>query len=144
MTADISVTASFAIDTFTLTYTAGANGTITGDARRRVDLRRRRHRRDGGGRHRLPLRRAGATASLTSPRTDTNVTADISVTASFAIDTFTLTYTAGANGTITRHHARRRVPYGGDGTAVTAVPDTGYHFVKWSDGGRPTRAPTPT
>ena len=24
--------------------------------------------------------------------------------------------------------------YGADGTAVTAVPDTGYHFVNWSDG----------
>ncbi len=24
--------------------------------------------------------------------------------------------------------------YGEDGTAVTAVPDTGYHFVDWSDG----------
>jgi hypothetical protein len=26
------------------------------------------------------------------------------------------------------------VEYGGDGTAVTAVPETGYHFVDWSDG----------
>jgi hypothetical protein len=25
------------------------------------------------------------------------------------------------------------VDYGADGTAVTAVPDAGYHFVKWSD-----------
>ncbi len=24
--------------------------------------------------------------------------------------------------------------YGEDGTAVRAVPDTGYHFVNWSDG----------
>ncbi len=36
-----------------------------------------------------------------NPRTDSNVTADISVTASFAIDTFSLTYTAGAHGSIT-------------------------------------------
>ena len=36
----------------------------------------------------------------TATRTDTNVTADISVTASFAINEYTLTYTAGANGTI--------------------------------------------
>ena len=32
---------------------------------------------------------------LTAARTDTNVTADLSVTASFAINTYTLTYTAG-------------------------------------------------
>ena len=36
----------------------------------------------------------------TATRTDTNVTADKSVTATFAINTYTLTYTAGAHGTI--------------------------------------------
>jgi hypothetical protein len=30
--------------------------------------------------------------------------------------------------------ALQKVEHGSDGTAVTAVPDTGYHFVKWSDG----------
>ena len=40
-------------------------------------------------------------ASTENPRTDTNVTANISVTANFAINTYTLTYTAGANGSIT-------------------------------------------
>ena len=61
------------------------------------------------------------------------MTANISVTANFAIDTFTLTYTAGAGGTITGDTSQT-VNYGADGTAVTAVPDTGYHFVDWSDG----------
>ena len=46
---------------------------------------------------------------------------------------FTLTYAAGANGTITGT-TPQTVPYNGSGTAVTAVPDTGYHFVSWSDG----------
>ena len=52
---------------------------------------------------------------LTATRTDTNVTADMTVTANFAINTYTLTYTAGANGTITgtspqtvNHGARAR------------------------------------
>ena len=35
---------------------------------------------------------------LTAARTDLNVTGDLTVTANFAIDTYTLTYTAGANG----------------------------------------------
>jgi hypothetical protein len=45
----------------------------------------------------------------------------------------TLDYAAGTGGhlTGTTHQA---VPYGGSGTAVTAVADTGYHFVDWSDG----------
>ena len=69
---------------------------------------------------------------LTATRTDINVLADINVTANFAINTYTLTYTAGANGSITGT-SPQTVNYGADGTAVTAVPATGYHFVNWSD-----------
>ena len=64
------------------------------------------------------------TPSYRRPRTDTNVLADISVTANFAINTYTLTYTAGANGTITGT-SPQTVNYGADGTAVTAVPTAG-------------------
>jgi autotransporter-associated beta strand protein len=46
--------------------------------------------------------------------------------------TYTLTYTAGANGSITGT-SPQTVASGGNGTAVTAVPDTDYHFVNWSD-----------
>src|SRR4029079_12687143 len=66
-------------------------------------------------------------------RTDTNVTANKSVTASFAINTFTLTYTAGANGTISGT-TPQTVNFGASGTAVTAVPNAGFQFVQWSDG----------
>ena len=53
---------------------------------------------------------------LTAARTDLNVTANITVTANFAIDTFTLTYTAGAGGTI-EGTSPQTVNYGADGTA---------------------------
>lgn len=45
---------------------------------------------------------------------------------------FTLTYTAGANGSIIGD-ASQIVQDGGDGTAVYASADTGYHFVEWTD-----------
>ena len=45
---------------------------------------------------------------------------------------YTLTYTAGANGSITGT-SPQIVASGGNGTAVTAVPDANYHFVNWSD-----------
>ena len=45
---------------------------------------------------------------------------------------YTLTYTAGANGSITGT-SPQIVASGGNGTAVTAVPNTDYHFVNWSD-----------
>jgi len=47
-------------------------------------------------------------------------------------NTHTLTYTAGAHGSITGT-SPQAVDDGADGSAVTAVANTGYHFVNWSD-----------
>ena len=132
VTADITVTANFAIDTFTLTYTAGAGGTIEGTSPQTVN-----YGADGSlvtavpntGYHFVDW----SDGVLTAARTDLDVTANLSVTANFAIDTFTLTYTAGAGGTI-EGTSPQTVNFGSDGTLVTAVPNTGYHFVDWSDG----------
>ena len=49
------------------------------------------------------------------------------------VTTFTLTYLAGTGGSITGA-TPQTLDYGQDGTAVTATPATGYHFVDWSDG----------
>lgn len=46
---------------------------------------------------------------------------------------YTLTYAAGTHGRITGT-LLQTVTSGYDGTAVTAVPATGYNFVNWSDG----------
>ena len=53
----------------------------------------------------------------------TNVTANHTIAASFAIDTYTITATAGANGSITP--AVRNVTHGGT-TTFTVTPDAGY------------------
>ena len=129
--ADVDVYAIFAPDTYTLTYTAGANGSITGTSPQTVN----------SGSDGTPVS-AVADAGYhfvkwsddvtANPRTDTGVTADVSVSAIFAPDTYTLTYTAGANGSITGA-SPQTVNSGSDGTPVSAVADAGYHFVKWSD-----------
>src|SRR6185437_16113742 len=132
VTANVSVTANFAINTYTLTYTAGANGSISGTSPQTVN-----HGADGSEVTAVP--NTGyhfvdwSDGVLTAARTDTNVTANVSVTANFAINTYTLTYTAGANGTITGT-SPQTVNHGADGTEVTAVANAGYHFVNWSDG----------
>ena len=46
---------------------------------------------------------------------------------------FTLTYSAGANGLI-QGTSPQKVLAGASGTAVTAVPNTNFRFVNWSDG----------
>src|SRR6185503_5980158 len=47
--------------------------------------------------------------------------------------TFTLTYTAAANGTISGFASQNVFP-GQSGTAVTAAANAGFHFTAWSDG----------
>ncbi len=132
VSADKSVTASFAINTYTLTYTAGSNGTISGTTPQNVN-----HGSNGTTVTAVP--NTGyhfdqwSDGGLIATRTDTNVTANLSLTASFAINTYTLTYTAGANGSISGS-TTQVVNYGSSGSSVTAVANTGYHFVQWSDG----------
>ena len=48
-------------------------------------------------------------------------------------ESYTLTYTPDSNGTISGT-SPQTVNHGASGTAVNAVPNTGYHFVDWSDG----------
>lgn len=131
-TADLTVSASFTIQTFTVSFTAGANGSLTGTASQTVNYN------------------ASATTVTAVPatgyrfvqwsdgdknasRTATNVKADLSVTATFAVQTFTLTYGVDANGSVTGT-TPQTVNYNASGTQVTAVPATGYKFSQWSDG----------
>jgi hypothetical protein len=64
--------------------------------------------------------------STDNPRTDTNVTGDITVEASFAIDTFTITASHGAHGAISPE-GDVSVAYGGDQT-FTITANTGYRI----------------
>ncbi len=115
-----------------LSYTAGSNGTISGTSSQMVN-----HGDDGtqvsavadSGYHFVQW----SDASTDNPRTDTNVTASLSVSAQFEINTYTLTYTAGANGSLSGTTSQS-VEHGSDGSSVTAVPNAGYRFIRWSDG----------
>jgi hypothetical protein len=203
---DHSIHATFAIDTYTLTYLAGEHGSINGEAIQIVD-----HGSDGVAVTAVPD--AGYTfaswsdGSTANPRVDQDVTADLSVTANFGQDLYTIEATSGANGSISPEgdiivaegsdqsftitanegyhiddvtvdavsvgavssytfenilsdhsiHADfeinsytliyeagnggslqgetvQTIDHGGNGTAVLAVPDTGFAFDGWSDG----------
>jgi uncharacterized repeat protein (TIGR02543 family) len=67
-----------------------------------------------------------------APSTTVTITAPATIRANFAIKTYTLTYSAGVGGTIDGA-SPQVVNHGSNGTQVTAVPDNGYSFVKWSD-----------
>jgi len=118
--------------TYTLTYSAGANGSITGTTPQTVAYK-------GSGSAVTAVAATGyhfttwSDGVLTATRTDASVLANLSVTASFAVNTFTLTYSAGANGSITGT-TPQTVAYNGSGSGVTAVAAMGYRFTTWSDG----------
>ena len=132
VTGDITVSASFAINQYTVTYTANAHGTIAGTLSQTVN-----YGADGATVTATPATGYHFTSwsdgVLTAARTDLNVTGDITVSASFAINQYTLTYTANTGGTISGT-SPQTVDHGGSGTEVTATPATGYHFTSWSDG----------
>ena len=125
VTGPISVTASFAINVYSLAYTAGTNGTLTGTASQSVN-----HGGDGtpvtavpnGGYHFVQW----SDGSTVNPRTDTNVTGPINVTATFAINTYTITATAAPGGRITPE-GRVSVDHGTN-QSFSVYPDIGYYI----------------
>ena len=112
--------------TYTLTYTAGANGSITGTTPQTVNA----------GANGTPVTAVPnanyhfvqwSDASTQNPRTDTNVAANISVTASFAINTFTVTPSVAGNGSIAPNTPQ--TVNGGTTTAFTLTPNANNHIV---------------
>ncbi len=136
VTADISVTAEFKLKInppkiYTVIYQANEGGTISGAAEQSVQ--------DGeNGTEVVAVPNEGYkfvkwSDNITeATRQDRNVTKDIVVKAIFEKQTYTLTYVA-SNGGYLVGNLSQTVTYGESGTKVTAVPNDGYRFVKWSD-----------
>ena len=127
VTANHTIAASFAIDTHTITATAGANGSISPSGSVTVN--------HGGsqtftitantGYHVADVLVDGVSVGAVTSYTFTNVTANHTIAASFAIDTHTITATAGANGSISPSGSVT-VNHGGSQT-FTITANTGYH-----------------
>lgn len=66
-------------------------------------------------------------------RTETNVSVSKTIIATFEKKTFKVEYIANEGGSI-RGKTVQKIKYDEFGTLVTAVPQTGYEFVRWSDG----------
>jgi autotransporter-associated beta strand protein len=125
-------TLAVVLNTYTLAYPAGTNGTISGTTTQTVNY-------GASGTAVTAVPNTGyhfvnwSDASTSNPRTDANVTNNVTVTANFAINTYTLIYLGGTNGTLTGT-TTQTVNYAASGSAVSAVPNTGYAFTNWSDG----------
>jgi uncharacterized repeat protein (TIGR02543 family) len=126
------MTTEFTTVQYTLTYTAGTNGSIAGISPQTVNY-------GGSGTAIAASADPGyhfvnwSDGRTDNPRTDTNVTGDINVIAFFTLNgTYLLTYIAGHGGTIEETNPQTVVG-GLDGEPVSAVADVGHYFVDWSD-----------
>ncbi len=135
VTGDITVTAHYAINTHTITASAGPHGSISPSGTVTVD--------EGSsqlfsivpetGYKILDVKVDGASIGAVSFYEFVNVTQNHTINATFQIKTFTLTYLAGPHGTLSGDTIQL-VQYGSDGTPVEAIPQPGYIFTGWSDG----------
>ncbi len=68
-------------------------------------------------------------------RSDSGIYNNMTITANFVVDpnaVFTLNYSAGSGGIIVGS-STQSIIYNGSGSAVSASPNSGYRFVRWSD-----------
>ena len=103
VTASHTISATFAIDVFTVTASAGPNGTVTPAGATSVNY--------GGSQayvvtpsatyHVVDVLVDGVSVGAVQSHSFTNVTANHTISATFAINTFTLTASAGLHGSIT-------------------------------------------
>ena len=138
VTGDVSVSATFIANsatTYNLTYSAGANGIVSGNLTQTVE-----ENSDWSSVEAIAdtgyhfVQRSDSRTD--NPRTDLNVIGDISVSASFEADaatTYNLTYSAGANG-IVSGNLTQTVDQHNNWTPVRAIADDWYHFTQRSDG----------
>src|SRR5690625_4217678 len=122
-TADFVLTADKA---YTLTYTAGPGGTLTGDMTQDVT-----EGEDGSPATAVPDAHYHFTGwddgVSSATRTDTDVQADLNVTAQFAIDTYTVTF-EDWDGSALRPYT---LDHGASATAPAHPSPTGYSFTGW-------------
>ncbi|MCD8411893.1 InlB B-repeat-containing protein [Tenacibaculum finnmarkense genomovar ulcerans] len=139
--ADKEFTAEFmktvvVLKNYTVKYTAGNNGTITGDLSQIIE--------EGKATSEVKaIADAGyefvkwSDGNTSETRTDI-ADADKEFTAEFVktvvvLKNYTVKYTAGNNGTITGNLSQT-IEEGNSTSEVKAIADAGYEFVKWSDG----------
>jgi hypothetical protein len=132
VTGPASPSATFALDTYTMSYSANVHGSIDGSATQVIE-----HGSNATTVTAVPdvhhhfVRWSDGVG--TAARRDLSVTSTASPEALFAIDTNTRSYTAIGGGSIDGS-ATQVIDYGSDATIVTAVPELYHHFVSWSDG----------
>jgi CSLREA domain-containing protein len=133
VTADHTIAAAFAIDTFVITPTAGAGGSITPGTPQTVPYSGTQMFTitPDVGYHVVGVYVDGTSVSIASVYTFTNVTANHTLSAMFALDAYTLTVNTAGSGSVARVPDQSTYLYG-DVITLTATPNLGWYFGQWS------------
>jgi hypothetical protein len=126
VSANHTITAAFAINTYTLTPTAGVGGVITPDTPQTVNYSASQTFTitANANYHILDVGVDGTSVGAVSHYTFTNVTANHTITAAFAINTYTLTVNKAGTGSGTVFLSPNQANYPvGTVVTLTAVPD---------------------
>jgi len=132
VTQNHTIQVTFMVRTYFLAYIVWANGSIQGNTYQLVQ-------HGGNGTPVTVIPDQGYffvewdDGVTSNPRIDLNVTENKIISATLGVDSYTLTYTAGNNGSLSGQ-TQQTVPHGGNGSPVTAIPNTGFQFIRWSDG----------
>jgi hypothetical protein len=127
--ADHSISASFAINSYTITASAGLNGSISPSGTVVVNYGDNLtfNINPNTGYHIVDVLVDGGSIGATGSYTFNSITSNHTISASFAISSFNISATAGLNGTITPS-GNIVVNYGADQT-FAINPNPGYHIV---------------
>ena len=147
VTANHTIAATFATDTYTIAASAGANGSISpnGSVVTNCGTDQAFTITPANGYHVADVLVDGATVGAVASYTFTNVLVTHSISATFAIYVYTLAVaTPDSFGTVTLNPAGGTYNHG-TSVQLTAVPTAGYHFVTWNAtaGGDTTTATNP-
>ncbi|GEM_PF-3025177 len=120
------------IPTYTITASAGANGSISPNGAVTVNSGDNKAFTitASANYHIADVLVDGLSQGAIDSYTFSNITANHSITASFAINTYTLSITV-ANGTVAKSPDKANYNFG-DIVTLTATPSTGYSFSSWS------------
>ncbi|MHB8780960.1 MAG: beta strand repeat-containing protein [Candidatus Geothermincolia bacterium] len=138
---DHAVLVSFAIDTFTITATAGAGGAISPAAAQTLDYGSDQAYTiiPDAGYHITDVLVDGASVGAVANYEFTGLAADHTIAASFAIDTFTVgAAVSGSGGTVS---PATQVVDWDRGATITITPASGYHIESISDNGTAVAGP---
>ncbi|WLT33576.1 putative Ig domain-containing protein [Geothrix sp. PMB-07] len=145
VTSNLTLTANFAPQTFTLNFAAGTGGSLTGSPTQTLAYGASTSSVTAVpalGYTFLNWTGPGFTASTANPLVIPGVTSNLTLTANFAPQTFTVNFQAGSGGSLSGN-TTQTVAYGASTSAVMAVPSPGNGFVNWAGAGFSTSTSNP-